>query len=86
MFAVKNKLRLFSRWASIRFKQVNDQLSHAQGDECLVTIVRTIADVLRHKGKLYRVGGDEFCVMLRNFCVDEAGVTAERIRKSIKTP
>jgi diguanylate cyclase (GGDEF)-like protein len=65
------------------FKQVNDRLSHAQGDECLVTVVRTISEVLRHRGKLYRVGGDEFCAMLPNFCVDEAGVTAERIRKSI---
>jgi diguanylate cyclase (GGDEF)-like protein len=65
------------------FKQVNDQLSHAQGDACLVKVVRTISDVLRHRGKLYRVGGDEFCAMLPNFCVDEASATAERIRKSI---
>jgi diguanylate cyclase (GGDEF)-like protein len=65
------------------FKQVNDQLSHAQGDACLVKVVRTISDVLRHRGRLYRVGGDEFCAMLPNFCADEANVTAERIRKSI---
>jgi len=65
------------------FKQVNDQLTHAQGDECLVTVVRTISDVLRHRGKLYRTGGDEFCAVLPNFSVDEAEVTAERIRKSI---
>jgi diguanylate cyclase (GGDEF)-like protein len=65
------------------FKKVNDQLSHAHGDKCLIIVVRTISEVLRHKGKLYRVGGDEFCVMLPNFCVDEARATAERIRKSI---
>jgi len=65
------------------FKPVNDQLSHEQGTECLVTIARTISDVLRHKSKLYRVGGDEFCAMLPNFSAEEAGVTAERIRKSI---
>jgi diguanylate cyclase (GGDEF)-like protein len=65
------------------FKKVNDQLSHSHGDECLITVVRIISEVLRHKGKLYRVGGDEFCVMLPNFCVDEARATAERIRKSI---
>ena len=58
-------------------------MSHAKGDECLVTVVRTISEVLRHKGKLYRVGGDEFCAILPNFCSDEAGVTAERIRACI---
>jgi len=65
------------------FKRVNDQLSHAQGDLCLVAVVRTISDVLRHRGKLYRVGGDEFCAMLPNFIVEEAAATAERIRRSI---
>lgn len=65
------------------FKEVNDRLSHAHGDECLVSIVRTISDVLRHRGKLYRVGGDEFCAMLPNFTTDEAETTAERVRKTI---
>lgn len=65
------------------FKQVNDQLSHELGDQCLVTVVRTISEVLRHRGKLYRVGGDEFCAVLPNFSADEAAVTAERIRTSI---
>ena len=65
------------------FKQVNDQLSHAQGDECLITVVRTISSILRHRGKLYRVGGDEFCAMLPNLSVDEAKATAERIRESL---
>ena len=65
------------------FKQVNDQLSHADGDKCLVAIVRTISAVLLHKGRLYRVGGDEFCAMLPNFSKEEAGATAERIRKAV---
>jgi diguanylate cyclase (GGDEF)-like protein len=65
------------------FKQVNDQLSHAHGDKCLAAIVRTVSEVLRHKGKLYRVGGDEFCAMLLNVNVEEAAATGERIRRSI---
>lgn len=65
------------------FKEVNDRLSHAHGDECLVSIVGTVSDVLRHRGKLYRVGGDEFCAMLPNSTTDEAEATAERIRKTI---
>jgi len=65
------------------FKQVNDQLSHSDGDKCLVTIVRTISAVLLHKGRLYRVGGDEFCAMLPNFSKEEAAATAERVRKAV---
>ena len=65
------------------FKQVNDQLSHAHGDQCLAMIVRTVSEILRNRGKLYRVGGDEFCAMLPNFSVDEAAATGERIRRSI---
>ena len=66
-----------------QFKQVNDQLSHDQGDQCLALIIRTVSAVLRNRGKLYRVGGDEFCALLPNFEVDEAVATAERIRRSI---
>jgi diguanylate cyclase (GGDEF)-like protein len=65
------------------FKQVNDQLSHTKGNECLVTVVQTISKTLLRKGKLYRVGGDEFCCVLPNFGTEEAAATAERIRKSI---
>src|SRR5260370_831901 len=39
--------------------------------------------MLRRKGKLYRGGGDEFCVMLPNFLTAEASVTAERVRAGI---
>jgi diguanylate cyclase (GGDEF)-like protein len=65
------------------FKQVNDQLSHADGDECLGTVVETIGRVVRYKGKLYRVGGDEFAVMLPNFSGSEASATAEQVRASV---
>jgi diguanylate cyclase (GGDEF)-like protein len=65
------------------FKQVNDQLDHAEGDKCLTQVVNEIGEVVARKGKLYRAGGDEFCVMLPNFSVPEATATAERIRSKI---
>lgn len=65
------------------FKSVNDRLGHAEGTRCLSTIVQTLSHVLRRKGKLYRVGGDEFCVMLPNFSVAEAAATAERVRACV---
>jgi diguanylate cyclase (GGDEF)-like protein len=65
------------------FKQVNDQLSHHEGNRCLALIVRTVSEVLRNRGKLYRVGGDEFCALLPNFGTEEAAASGERIRRSI---
>jgi diguanylate cyclase (GGDEF)-like protein len=65
------------------FKRVNDQINHAEGDKCLKEFVHAIAPVLLNKGKLYRIGGDEFCVMLPNFAAQEASATAERIRKLV---
>jgi diguanylate cyclase (GGDEF)-like protein len=85
---VSTQLRIHSCIALLfidldHFKQVNDQLSHAQGDQCLAVIVRTVSEVLRHRGRLYRVGGDEFCAVLPNFNIEEAAAAGERIRRSI---
>jgi len=65
------------------FKQVNDQLGHEEGDNCLIRIAKIIAEAILGKGKLYKPGGDEFVVVLPNFNRQEAASTAERIRAAI---
>ncbi len=65
------------------FKSVNDQFGHSEGDKCLIDMVDAIGSVVCGKGKLYRCGGDEFCVLLPNFSTSEAHATAERIRSAI---
>ncbi len=65
------------------FKEVNDTLRHAAGNECLIRVARTMASAILNKGKLYRYGGDEFVALLPNFSRDEAAATAERIRATI---
>jgi diguanylate cyclase (GGDEF)-like protein len=65
------------------FKLVNDDHGHAEGDKCLVEIVARMAAATFGKGKLYRVGGDEFCVLLPNFSCSEAAATAERVRSTV---
>ncbi|HYW37021.1 MAG TPA: GGDEF domain-containing protein [Terriglobales bacterium] len=52
-------------------------------NNCLSAVAQAIAGALRSKGKLYRVGEDEFCVMLPNFSNPEAAPAAERVRASI---
>jgi len=49
-----------------RFKQVNDNYSHAIGDKLLIAVVK---EFLRHLGldeQLGRIGGDEFLLVLPN--------------------
>ena len=46
------------------FKYVNDEYGHFYGDQCLGKIGRFIRSVYGKHGKCYRIGGDEFCVIL----------------------
>lgn len=46
------------------FKPVNDSHGHAMGDRVLAIIARRIAAAVDERGLLFRVGGDEFVVIL----------------------
>jgi diguanylate cyclase (GGDEF)-like protein len=46
------------------FKQLNDRLGHAAGDEALRELVRTVHVNLRGADLLARLGGDEFALLL----------------------
>jgi len=47
------------------FKEYNDAFGHPAGDELLVRLGARLADAVRGHGHAYRLGGDEFCVVLR---------------------
>lgn len=48
-----------------KFKEVNDTYGHAVGDLCLKRVAEAIQEIYQLHGDCYRVGGDEFCVILR---------------------
>lgn len=48
-----------------KFKEVNDTYGHAVGDLCLKRVAEAIQEVYQLHGDCYRIGGDEFCVILR---------------------
>jgi diguanylate cyclase (GGDEF)-like protein len=64
------------------FKGVNDRLGHPAGDEVLRAVAR-ILDESRVADDCFRIGGDEFAVLMPNTSRDEATVAAQRIAEKV---
>lgn len=47
-------------------KQANDTMGHSAGDELICTAAECILSVFESLGRCYRMGGDEFAVLLQN--------------------
>lgn len=62
------------------FKQVNDCYGHLQGDACLAAIAACLKKAYACCGYCYRIGGDEFCVLLKN-TAREAACAEEFLRQ-----
>ena len=66
-----NSVRNDSRTAIIVFdinnlKQCNDTYGHEAGDQLIIRSTGLMKRVFSRYGKIYRIGGDEFCAILKN--------------------
>ncbi|MEO5919347.1 MAG: bifunctional diguanylate cyclase/phosphodiesterase, partial [Candidatus Limnocylindrales bacterium] len=61
------------------FKLVNDARGHATGDELLIEVGNLIRGATRGADVGFRIGGDEFAILLAETDVDGALVVAKRI-------
>lgn len=70
-----------------KFKQINDTLGHDTGDWLLKRVADRLKACLRESDHLFRLGGDEFTIILTNLGrdIDVARVT-QKILKTIKRP
>jgi diguanylate cyclase (GGDEF)-like protein len=64
------------------FKQLNDVHGHAVGDIALEQFARCCHGAVRGHDPVARLGGEEFCVLLRSVTHDTALDVAERIRSA----
>lgn len=70
-----------------RFKEVNDGLGHAAGDQLLRAVARRLSKALRPADTVCRLGGDEFVVLLEDIHqLGDAVHIAKRIQASLATP
>jgi diguanylate cyclase (GGDEF)-like protein len=61
------------------FKRANDSDGHAAGDELLARFARHIEGCIRRSDRAFRVGGDEFAIIMPATDTDGAEVVARRL-------
>ena len=65
------------------FKKINDTYGHTAGDKVLKMIADLVSHLIREKDRLFRCGGEEFCLFTHS-TEDEARAVAERIRRTVE--
>jgi diguanylate cyclase (GGDEF)-like protein len=68
------------------FKQINDGAGHAVGDQILASFGKLVGSVLRKVDRSFRIGGDEFALLLAHTDAAAAEVVARRLLVSSLQP
>lgn len=71
-----------------RFKQINDTFGHQRGDAVLCQAGRAIEEAVATRGsaQVYRLGGEEFAVLVHASSVQEVRDLCETIRAAVARP
>jgi diguanylate cyclase (GGDEF)-like protein/PAS domain S-box-containing protein len=90
--AISEAKRMSSKFALLymdldRFKHVNDSLGHTVGDIVLQQVAAILQEEMQHKGIVFRMGGDEFAILLTPIqAKEEATDIAHRILRIFEEP
>jgi diguanylate cyclase (GGDEF)-like protein len=68
-----------------KFKEVNDQMGHIEGDLVLARVGRLLEQKCRQSNVVARYGGDEFVILMPETGHEQAQVLSERLRLWLAT-
>jgi diguanylate cyclase (GGDEF)-like protein len=82
----RNKLPLSVIMLDVdHFKAYNDNYGHQAGDDCLMTVAKTVNDELKRPTDLVvRYGGEEFMLILPDTDNDGAAQVGEQVRRAVE--
>ena len=66
------------------FKSINDLFGHPEGDRVLAHVAGQLHDGLRGSDEAFRLGGEEFCLILRATEAEAAAGVMHRLRETVK--
>jgi diguanylate cyclase (GGDEF)-like protein len=67
------------------FKQLNDRYGHAAGDEALVAFGNVLVESLRQPDDAFRIGGDEFAVLIAEATEEDARQVVTRVETLLES-
>lgn len=65
------------------FKRVNDEFGHQRGDNVLKEFTSRMKQAVRASDTVYRLGGEEFAVLLPGTDIEKGRMTAEKLRLAV---
>lgn len=68
-----------------RFKQINDNYGHYQGDTALKVLASILMGHFGRSSRVARYGGDEFCVIVNTDDQEELDAQVKKLRESLET-
>ena len=70
-----------------KFKDINDTLGHKAGDFLLIEASKVFKKSIRSDDKVFRIGGDEFLIMLENITdISHVDIVINKILNTLKIP
>ncbi|WP_052676008.1 GGDEF domain-containing protein [Paenibacillus sp. IHBB 10380] len=68
------------------FKYINDTFGHQTGDQLLKEVGLRLRQATSHDGQVFRIGGDEFVIIMANANLQKAELLASHILEKFRQP